>query len=182
MTIGIDLDDVLASLMVSLVDFHNQRYKTTLTRNDFRHFDLWRTWGGNREEAIRKVYEFYEAKEFENVGTVPGAIDALASLKAMEHRLYVITARPNHIIKKTEVWLERHFPKTFDGVHFTNAFIVSGPSRKKVDVCKELGVELFKEALDEEVREREAIVAQKREALALISALEKAEKQLGNAN
>ena len=143
MTIGIDLDDVLASLMVSLVDFHNQRYKTTLTRNDFRHFDLWRTWGGNREEAIRKVYEFYEAKEFENVGTVPGAIDALASLKAMEHRLYVITARPNHIIKKTEVWLERHFPKTFDGVHFTNAFIVSGPSRKKVDVCKELGVELL---------------------------------------
>ena len=62
------------------------------------------------------------------------------------------------------------------------SFVAEHFSNLPADMQKELGVELFKEALDEEVREREAIVAQKREALALISALEKAEKQLGNAN
>src|SRR3989344_2809835 len=37
-----------------------------------------------------------------------------------------------------------HSPEmTFGGVHLRNAFSVSGPSRKKVDVCKELGVELL---------------------------------------
>jgi len=46
---------------------------------------------------------------------------------------------------------------------------------------KELAVELFKEALDEEIATRKAIIAEKDEAIKLIEALEKADEEMKNA-
>lgn len=59
MLIRIDLDDVLADFINSLIRFHNQTYGTDLTKDQFHSYNFWEVWGGNREEAIQKVYKFH---------------------------------------------------------------------------------------------------------------------------
>ncbi|MBI5229280.1 hypothetical protein HY991_04155 [Candidatus Micrarchaeota archaeon] len=145
MLIGMDLDEVLADFLSSVIKFHNTTYGTSLKREDFFSYNFWEVWSGTREEAIKKVYEFHKTHYFHEIQPVEGAVEGVRELKE-EHELVVITSRQYGIEKETRVWVQKTFPDAFSGVYFTNDFSKDGlRSKSKKDFCKELGIDLLVE-------------------------------------
>lgn len=142
MIIGIDLDEVLASHLAAVIDYHNATHGTALTREQFHSPRFWEVWGGTREEAIRKVDAFYQTPYFKESLPMPGAQEAIRAL-AEQHTLHVITARPETIADDTQAWIDRHFPGLFSGIHFANHYSISGVERTKLSLCDALHVELL---------------------------------------
>ena len=145
MRIGIDLDEVIANTLTAVINFHNEKYGTDFKENNFSSYRFWETWGGTRDEAIRKVHEFYVTDHFANVRPVAGSIDAVDKLKENGHELFIITGRQENIIKETEKWIKKHFPEVFSGVHFANTYGLTGSKMKKGTICEQLGIEIMVE-------------------------------------
>lgn len=136
--IGIDFDDVLADTNTTLIRWHNERYKTTLKREDFWSYYYWDVWGGTREEAIAKFDEFGKSEYFHSILPVAGAYNGIADLSTFADRLVIITARDEEMRKVTEQWVSDHLPAVFHSIHFVGALSKNGPPKKsKGDVCKE---------------------------------------------
>ncbi len=142
MKIGIDLDEILAGFLEALVDYHNKTYKTFLKRSQFHSYDFWKVWGGNRNEAIQKVYDFHKSCHFSKIKPIPGAISGIEEIKE-NHELIIITSRQDYIAKETRAWIEKHFPNTFTKIHFTNHFAQKGKQKSKADICVEEQIDLL---------------------------------------
>lgn len=142
MIIGFDLDDVLLGFFDALHPYCNIRYGTDCQRNDLVSFDLPKLWGISKEEAIKRVADFYQSPEHWDAKPIDGAIEKIKKLK-QHHKLHVITAKPEELKNKTLEWLDKHFPQMFDGIHFTNHYHGSGLKRTKGEVCRELNIEFF---------------------------------------
>ncbi len=142
MKIAIDIDDVLANFMHALIEYHNTIYKTNFTKEHFTSFDLSQTWGGTHEEAVDKVFKFYETEEFKNVGVIEGATEVVQALK-QNHELVIVTARPEDLRSKTEAWISTHFPGLFSDIHIANRFSKSGPSTTKAELCEKHEVDML---------------------------------------
>ena len=143
MLIAVDIDDVLADFVTSISRFHNEFYKTSLKRNQFKTSYYEDTWGGTRKEAIRKVYEFHKTPLSFHIKPIKGAREGIKKLRE-EHELVVITSRPSDFEKKTRDWLDVYFPQQFSRVFFTNHFSKSGgPTKRKVDICLDLKVDVM---------------------------------------
>lgn len=143
MRIGIDLDDVAVDSITAIIGFHNEKSGACLTKGDRHSYNLWEVWGGTREEAIEKVNEFFATDTAWDLDPMPGSVKALTALKEKGHELFIITARDKDSVGKTEKWIEKNFPRLFAGVHFGNAYNLSGEPRKKSEMCKEVGVEML---------------------------------------
>ena len=142
MKIAVDIDDVLANFTPALIEFHNATYGTSYTLNHFNSYHLEEVWGGTHEEAIDKVFNFYETPEFKNVGVIEDAQEVLHRLKK-DHELVTMTARPEVIRDKTEEWILRHFPGLFSAVHIANRFSKTGPKTTKAELCEKYGCNLL---------------------------------------
>ncbi len=143
MIIGVDVDDVLADFMNSMIKYHNDRYDTNYSREDFRSYNLWKTLGGNEEDAVKKIYDFYHTSHFDNISPTEGSQDAVEKL-SKNNTLRVITSRPHDIHDQTLSWLDRYFLGKFEEAHFTNEWAggIGKPTRKK-DVCLEHNVDIL---------------------------------------
>jgi uncharacterized HAD superfamily protein len=140
--IGFDLDDVLLNFNEALAIYHNRNYGTNYERKDVSSFFLEKTWGCTREEAVNRIMDFYESPEHWGAKPVVGAVEAVRQL-AQDHKLYIITSKPETLRERTLEWINTHFPGVFEDIHFTNHFNGDGIRRTKGEVCLELGVEVF---------------------------------------
>lgn len=140
--IGFDLDDVLMDFNNSLCIFHNREYGTTYSRNDIFTFNLEKVWNCGREQAVRRVLDFYDSELHTNILPVIGAVDGILALKD-SYDLYIVTAKPEALKDQTYRWLHKHFYHAFKDVYFTNHFLGEGPRRSKGEICRELGIDLF---------------------------------------
>ncbi|MBU0466691.1 MAG: hypothetical protein KKF39_03365, partial [Nanoarchaeota archaeon] len=90
-----------------------------------------------------RVHEFYKTRDFQRgILPVEGSQSGVLKL-AQRSDLVSVTSRSVEIGRETKAWVERYFPSMFLGVCFTNAFSLEGERRKKVDVCRELGVKII---------------------------------------
>ena len=137
MKIGIDLDEVLADLVKSLLLWHNEIYGTNLQREKIKSYNLWECWGGTREEAIGKVYEFYNSTQFNSVLPVIGSQRGVRQL-SLGNELIVITSRPHDIYDNTKRWIEKYFPDRFSRVELTNQWSKGGSGEKNQLFVKDL--------------------------------------------
>ena len=144
MIIGIDIDDVLADLGRCLVKFHNDRYGTSLTRDDHTDYSLSKIWDVTPDEAIERVKVFFESKYFDDVTPVEGAQEGVSQLRAGGHEMVVITSRPSYISGKTMVWIDQYFAGSFNGVYFASHYVTKD-NVKKSSVCTGLGVDVMLE-------------------------------------
>lgn len=145
MIIGVDLDDVLADFWPTMLEFYNQTRGTHWQKEDFLDFDLWKTWGGTRDEAVAAMYQFYQSERFRNILPISQAQEVTRELRE-KHTLAVVTGRPDDLAAKTMAWLSNYFPDTFLSVHFTNAYALSAQTKQsKGDVCRDVGVDVFLE-------------------------------------
>lgn len=145
MRIGIDIDEVIADTLTGIIAFYNGTYGTSLQRSDFSTYDFEEIWGLPEDEMIGRWYEFFETDHFASVEPVAGALSALKVLKENGHELFIVTARPHIVSKKTEDWVDMHYPDLFSGIYFSNRHGLEGVRRKKSELCAELNIAVLVE-------------------------------------
>ena len=87
MKIAIDIDEVLGQFMKALIEFHNNEYKTNLKLEDFFSYNFWNIWGGTKEEAIQKVYNFHKTNYFKSIIPVKDSQESIKKLKKVTNFL-----------------------------------------------------------------------------------------------
>jgi len=142
MKIGIDLDDVLADFLSAVIEYHNAAYGTSLEREQFKSYKYWETWGGTRNEAIQKVYDFYKTPYFKNMKPVAHSQEAADILK-QNNELLIVTSRQYDIAEATREWINRNFPDVFSDVFFANHYSQNGSSKTKKQICDSHGVDVL---------------------------------------
>ncbi len=141
--IGVDLDDVLLAIIAGLFPWHNRLYGTNNKEEDVRPFELSSSWNCTKEEAVSRILDFYQTPEHAQCTPISGAVDAMDTL-SQSHELIIVTSKPANLETMTHAWVEKHFPKTFQGIYFTNSFITPEHRQiKKSELCRELGIEIF---------------------------------------
>ncbi len=141
--IGLDFDDVLMELHEPLFAYHNLNYGTKLDKDSATTYDIWDIFKCEREEAEQRIVDFYHSEHHHKASPVLGGPEAIKRL-SQDNSLVIITSRPEFIQERTLEWLERHYPKVFDHVCFTNIFRGEGAVKKnKSKACEELGVDIF---------------------------------------
>lgn len=137
MIIGVDIDEVLAELNNKLLEFHNEKYDTSLEKKDLTAYFLEEVIDISKEEAQKRIFEFYESTHFEEIPTVLQSIDAIEKL-VKKNILIAITSRHVHMKDRTKTWLEKHFKNHINEVHFS-----SKDTKTKAQICLENNVEVF---------------------------------------
>lgn len=89
-------------------------------------------------ESRELVLDFYETETFAALRPLQGSQEALGRLRAEGRKMYAVTGRQDPVRRKTEDWLDLHFPGIFDDVVLTNSFTDLEVS--KVDVCRALNL------------------------------------------
>lgn len=73
---------------------------------------------------------------------IPGARQALQKLSKC-CTLTIVTSRQNAIKDHTIEWIEKHYPRLFQEIHFGNHFALDGHSRPKSEICRSLGAKVL---------------------------------------
>lgn len=143
MKIGFDLDCVLVDIMPSLLEFHNKKYGTNNKIEDQTEYFLGKLWNCSREEATKRVQEWYRSPYFDNLPVVEGVHEAIEVL-SRKHSLHIITSRSHFVQNKTDEWIKKNFKNKFSSIYHTNQVSQQGnPKKLKSEACKEIGVEVF---------------------------------------
>eukprot|EP00050_Salpingoeca_kvevrii_P014080 m.32490 g.32490 ORF g.32490 m.32490 type:complete len:207 (+) comp5541_c0_seq1:104-724(+) len=133
--IAVDLDEVLGRFVYSLLRFHNERYGTSFTEDEWHSYHFMEVWGGTEPEARVKVHAFFQSHWFlDDLEVLDGAQAAMEELK--QHcTLYVVTSRQLCIEEATRKWVSKHFPGVFEEVLFGNHYGMEGVKKSKPDMC-----------------------------------------------
>lgn len=142
--IAVDLDGVLSDTLSSFIQFHNEVYKTNLTKKHFHSEYYWEILNESKEETIRKFDQFTKTLHFDDIQPISGAKGVTTKLST-DHDVIVITARQIELTEQTKKWIKRHFPKTFKNVHVINHALLAkkGKTISKGELCRELGVDII---------------------------------------
>lgn len=146
LTIAVDVDEVLGRFVHSLNAFCEETYSCQYHVKDYFVYDFARVWQCSQDESNRRVHEFFDSVHFrDGIEVIPGSYDSLVRLKERISgiKLNVVTSRQHVIQDHTMEWLEHHFPDTFDAVYFGNHFALEGVSKKKSEICSEIGASVL---------------------------------------
>jgi len=141
--IACDLDDTLSQTNSAVGAWHNHRYGTSMTLNDFYYYHYWKNPGwGTPEETINKLEDFYRSEFFLELLPVPGAKEGLESLIARGYSISVVTARGDDQKAITEYFIEKWFPGLIDKIHYTGEFVGdqhgNGGKTTKYEICRSI--------------------------------------------
>lgn len=97
-------------------------------------------WKCDAETIIGRVKAFYESTD--HAAMVPFAEACMATKQlSRSHDLMIVTSRPDSTQPHVHAIVKKHFPRTFERIHFTNGYAAAKDARirKKSEVCKEIG-------------------------------------------
>jgi hypothetical protein len=121
--IAVDFDDTISYTNLAICKWHNEKYGTNLSIDDFHSYYYWKNPGfGTPKEAMKKIEEFLLSGQINDLAPIEGAQRGTKALKEAGYTLVVITARMHQIADDSVEWLEKHFPGIFDTIYFTSAF------------------------------------------------------------
>jgi hypothetical protein len=121
--IAVDFDDTICYTNVAICKWHNEKFGTDLSIDDFHSYYYWKNPGfGTPTETMKKIEEFLLSEHVNDLAPIEGAQRGTKALKDAGYRLVVITARMHQIADNSIQWLEKNFPGIFDTVYFTSAF------------------------------------------------------------
>ena len=143
MILAIDIDEVLADFSAGLVKYYKKQHGIKLRNFNIDNTEWWQAWGGTKEGAIGRVYEFVHSNAIMAIKPIKGSRRGIKELKKLGHDLLVVTGRPMAVLEKTVDWLERFYPKVFRGVYSTDFHIVNKGKENKGDICARKGVKLM---------------------------------------
>lgn len=145
MLIGLDLDDVIADFIPSFLEFYNNNYNSSLTRDNVSTYKLWYILGITQEKAVQRMIEFYDSPYFRDIRPVVGSMDAINVLN-QNHKLCIITSRLEQGIGKTRRWIIDWFPSKFGEIYFAkNTYAQDKKEKSKLEICLDLNVRFLVE-------------------------------------
>jgi len=149
--IAIDIDEVLADNIVDIAKWHNKNYNISLNKKDFLTYRFWETWGGTREQAVKKYHNFMrERGEF--ISPVPGSEEGIKQL-SRKNTLIAVTSRPLELQDLTIKWINKNFGKNIKEIHFGNSYSKNTDKEtKKSEILRKLGIKLL---IDDQIRHAE---------------------------
>lgn len=142
MKIGVDIDEVLAEYIESVITFFNKKTGRSLKKEDFKTYNFWETWGGTREEAIKLTEDFFNSELFDLIEPIKDSKEAINNL-FKNHEIFFITSRPFRWKEKTEKWIIKHINEN-PKIIFSSDFH-TGQGKTKSRICKEHGIDLIME-------------------------------------
>ena len=134
MRIGVDLDDTLKDFNSHYLEFYNARHGTAYVRDGIWSYEFCKVFGTTKEVIDASVNDFYESRAFRSIPPYPAALTAIPQL-ALNHSLYVITARPSHLQELTEEWISKYFPQCFVDVILSGLPFRDNSTYTKGDIC-----------------------------------------------
>jgi uncharacterized HAD superfamily protein len=139
--VAVDVDEVLAHLIPTLCEFHNDRYGSSYSAADMHSYAFHEVWGGTPAETTAKMEEFYLSEYWDKrVAPVAGAAEGLRWLRQVTGcELHIVTARQFSLQDKTREWIQQHYPDLFTSISFGNHYGASGRKKSKPDMCREIG-------------------------------------------
>lgn len=138
MNIAVDIDEVLADLLTQYINFLNKEYKLSLSRIQFQGYYTWATWQELKVEKHKLFERFYKSNYFQNIEPIKEALENLKVIKN-NHKLFIVTSRPDYLKESTCSWIEKFFPNTFEDIFFANYLL----NKKKSEVCKTINSEII---------------------------------------
>ncbi len=137
MKIAIDHDGVKADFVRSYLIFHNRVFGTNFKYEEVKSYELWKLWGGTREDSIPIFRRYWSSPEFANTKTIHGSREGIERI-GQRHKLIGITARPLELKDQTLYWLDKHFPNKFEEYFFTEEWASHSEkgNPKKAQVCQ----------------------------------------------
>lgn len=107
-TVLVDMDNVLENLGDVWVDELNKRHGLSMTHDDIKDWNMAKFYPSlSRTQVFAPLHDKHV---WERVEPLPGAEEAIASLKADGHDIVVVTASHPDTVKWKYDWLERYFP------------------------------------------------------------------------
>ena len=132
--IGWDIDDIIFPLMENYLAFHNNKHGTKLELKDVYNYHLWKCGiHSSKEESVKEVLEFQNSPAFDRIDLIPGAREVLGKI-SKKHEIHFVTSRPEVIKSKTEILLNRNFPK--NGFKILYSGEIYGGKLSKAEICK----------------------------------------------
>lgn len=133
----VDCGDVLLDFNGALMLWHNKKYGTSYKRSDIIGYGLEDVWKCTKDDAIKRVFEFYHCFGHDTITPVSGAIDAVIKLRK-KYDLMIATSRPPVVRVATATLIKRHFGPRFDGMHFLGHYHGAPRSISKGELCRDL--------------------------------------------
>lgn len=137
-SIAVDIDDVIASFAEAFIELSNLEFGTKFNVEDYCD-DYSKLWNLTQAEVADRLNELLRPERMLNLKVAEQAQQAL-SLLAARYDLYVMSARRKQTIEVTHEWLDRHFPRTFKGVHIVPIWD-SEHKVTKAEVCRQIGAD-----------------------------------------
>jgi uncharacterized HAD superfamily protein len=112
------------------------------TLDDYTCYHFATVWACSPAEANERVHSFFQSKYFAQLQPLPGAKSSLQRLQRVAD-LVVVTSRQHVIEEQTRAWLDEHYSGVFKTVLMGNHFAMSGASRSKAELCREVGASVL---------------------------------------
>ncbi|MEK6926567.1 MAG: hypothetical protein AABW50_04790 [Nanoarchaeota archaeon] len=144
MRIAIDVDGVLADTMPVLNDYYNQRFETNFKLEDYKCYDLEKTWKCKKEESVKIFDDFCNSSYFLEIQPVEYAQESIDML-ALRHDLIAVTSRSEFIHDKTERFVKDYFGRRIDKIISTGKYDSLAVNSTKLSACSSERVDLLLE-------------------------------------
>lgn len=139
--IGWDIDDIIFPLMENYLAFHNNKHETKLELTDVYNYHLWKCGiHSSKEESVKEVLEFQNSPLFDRIDLIPGAREVLGEI-SKNYEIHFVTSRPEGIKNKTEILLNRNFPK--NGFKILYSGEIYGGNLSKAEICNRFEIPLL---------------------------------------
>ena len=138
--IVVDIDEVLANLLPSFIEWHNSKYGTCVNPEECKTYRLWEILNTTKEDNLERIAKFFEDSH-EKIMPVTDSIEGIEKLSRIA-KLHLVTGRIEAQREQTKSWIEKYFNGKFSSIEFTSHYYSKNPVRKS-DVCKKLGAKII---------------------------------------
>ena len=119
---GIDIDEVLRSLLPGMVEIYNNRFHDSLTVDDIKEFDVDISFPkvkqATGESASKWFFQQYDSTLFRESPVIEGAVNAIKRLREADHQVYLVSYQKSISNKiNTLEWLSENGFE-YDGICF----------------------------------------------------------------
>jgi len=135
--IAIDIDEVLVPLLDPLARFHRKPLPPRGVKHPYVFREVFNCTEAESQGMLR---EFYDSRDFLELRPIRDSQLALSRL-SRNNVIYAVTGRQDWVRRKTEVWLNMHFPGVFKDVVLTNSYTPNEIS--KAQVCRALNLKVI---------------------------------------
>ena len=134
--IAVDIDEVLVPLLEPLAHYHRRK----LPQGVKYPYVFREVFKCSEAESQKMIREFYDSREFMELRPIRDSQYALAKL-SMNNVIYAVTGRQDWVRRRTEVWLNMHYPGVFHDLVLTNSYTPNEIS--KASACRALNLDVI---------------------------------------